>query len=315
LAFVLQDTATDFAASYIFPSFERADAAFELRFDKQAPDRLKPAYKVMVELVQLELRNLASLDEETMKAIAGNVAKRARIYKRALEAAAKHGVDLKVPDGLVWPRSFASRVLLENSELHKRGEKLLYDQDKDDLVQISRALDDDATTAALESVARGITRSVAFHEARHVIDIRDEVEAGECIQDKVRITDDDPDFLRSVELEARSRLTELIEAPETVRLSLLNTISHLYYRGGTANFYAARTILHPLAFAEDEEDIPRGWDYLEEMTMRLGAETPEDIKTKAIAFYEECFGSYVPLKVVAEERGEAEAAGCSVGGF
>jgi hypothetical protein len=315
VAFVLQDTATDFAARYIFPSFERSDAAFELRFKRRVPDGLKPAYKVLVELVQLELRKLTSLDEAAMKTVSGNVAKRARIYKRALEAAAKHGIDLKVPDGLVWPRSFASRLLLENTELHKRGEKLLYDQDKDDLIQISRALDDEATTVALQSIAHGITRSVAFHEARHVIDVRNEVEAGECVRNRVQITDDDPDFLRTVELEARSRLTELIEAPETVRLSLLNTISHLYYRSGTANYYAARTILHPLVFAKDEENIPRGWDYQEEMTMRLGAATPEDIKTKAIAFYEECFGPYVPLKIVVEERAEAEATGCSVSGF
>lgn len=315
VAFVLQDTATQFAADYIFPSFGRPEAAFELRFERGVPDRLKAPFKVLVELVHLELRTLAGLDEETMKTVAGNVARRARIFNRASEAALKHGVDLKLPDGLVWPRSFASRVLLENTELNKRGEELLLDGDKDSLIQVSRALDNDVATAALDAIAQGITRSVGFHEARHVLDIRSEVEAGTCLQERVQITDDDPDFLRSVELEARARLTQFIEAPETVRLTLLSTVAHLYSRSGTADFYAARTILHPLAFADDEENIPRGWDYVSELTLRLGAAPPETLATSARAFYEECFEPYVPLRLTTEERLVQESAGCSAAGF
>ncbi len=315
VAFVLQDTATQFAADYIFPSFGRPDAAFELRFEKGVPDHLKGSFKVLVELVHLELKNLSGLDDETIKTVAGNVARRARIFRRAEEAAAKHGVDLKLPDGLVWPRSFASQVLLENTELNKRGEELLLDADKDSLIRVSHALDNPEATAALAAIAQGITRSVGFHEARHVLDIRGEVEAGSCLQERVQITDDDPDFLRSVELEARARLTQFIEAPETVRLSLLSTVSHLYSRSGTANFYAARTILHPLAFADDETNIPRGWDYLNELTLRLGAASPETIATSAKAFYEECFGPYVPLHLTTEERLVQESAGCSAVGF
>jgi hypothetical protein len=315
VAFVLQDAATQFAASTILPSFERPDAAFELRFEKGVPDRLKSAYRVLVELVHLELRKLTGLDEATMKTVAGYVAKRARIFKRASEAAAKHGVDLKLPDGLVWPRSFASRVLLENTELHKRGEKLLYDADKDDLIQISRALDNQQAVMALDAMARGIARSVGYHEARHVLDIRSDVEAGTCIRERVQITDGDEDFLRSVELEARSRLTELIEAPDTVRLSLLGLVSHLYSRNGTANFYAARTLLHALAFAKDEEGIPRGWDYLEELTLRLGAASPEEIANRSRAFYEACFGPYVPLQLVLDDHPEPATGGCSLTGL
>jgi hypothetical protein len=315
VAFVLQDAATQFAASTILPSFERPDAAFELRFEKRVPDRLKPAYRVLVELVHLELRTLSGLDDAAMKVVAGNVAKRARIFKRASEAAAKHGVELKLPDGLVWPPSFASRVLLENSKLHKRGEKLLYDADKDDLIQITRTLDTPETIVALNALAQGIARSVGFHEARHVLDIRGDVEAGECIRDRVQITDGDQDFLRTVELEARSRLTELIEAPETVRLSLLSLVSHMYSRNGTANFYAARTLLHALAFAKDEEGIPRGWDYLEELTLRLGAASPEEIAKRSRAFYETCFGPYVPLQLVLDDHPEPATGGCSLTGL
>ncbi len=315
LAFVLQDNATAMAAEYVFPSFERPDAAFEKRFGSRVPDDLKNPYRMLLELVHLELREHAGTDGERFKAIAANVARRQQIFKRAAEAAEKHNIHLKLPDGLVWPRSFASRVLLENMELNKKGEKLLYDADRDALVQVARALDNEESDAALKAVAGAIARSVGFHEARHVLDLREGRQAGQCILDRVRIVDRDPEFLRSVELECRAYLTELIEAPETLRLTLLSLVNHLYARSGTAYFYTARTLLHPLAFDKDEANIPTGWEYVQELTIRLAAAEPPALAERARAFHAECFGPYVKLELVEEEIHREDAGGCSVSGW
>jgi hypothetical protein len=315
LAFVLQDNATSHASDYLFPSFARADAAFERRFKDRVPDEMKKPYRVLLELVQLELRDLAETSKETFDEVAGNVAKRAQIFKRAEEMAEKLGISLKRPDGLLWPPTFAAHVLLENTEANKKGEKILYDSDKDALMEVTRALDNDEAQHILEAVANGIVRAVGFHEARHVLDVRDAREAGFCIRDKVRIVDRDPDFLRSVDLECRAYLTEIIEAPETVRMTLLGLLNHLYSRSGTTNFYAARTLLHPLVFEKDEENIPYGWNYIEELTLRLAAAEPEQLKAKALSFYAECFDDYVPLTLTADERIRQDSGGCSTTGF
>jgi len=95
-------------------------------------------------------------------------------------------------------------------------------------------------------------------------------------------------------------------------MTLLSLVNHLYQRSGTVNFYAGRTILHSLAYEEDEEDIPdRAWEYLEEVAIRLAAMEREDITTRARAFYEDCFGEYVGMSRATPEHPEA-AGGCSV---
>lgn len=312
LAFVLQDNATSFAADYIFPSFERADVAFSGLFGDRVPRDLEEPYRILLELVHLQLRDAAGVDETRFNEVAQAVSKRAKIFARVEKSAEAQDVRLKKPDGLVWPRTFASRVLLANTEANKRGEKLLYDSDKDQLIEVSRLLDDPEAERILRAAARLITRKVGFHEARHVVDVRKGIEAGPCIRERVRIIDQDPDFLRSVELECRAALTEIIEARESIRLTLMSLLNHLYLRSGTDAFYAARTVLHPLAFTDEDKSIPRGWEYVREMTLRLAAADEETLRERALAFHAECFGEYVPLTLQENVDESSSGGGCSL---
>ena len=315
VALVLQDNATTFAADYIFPSFERVDAAFDKRFEKQVDDYLKEPYGVLVELVQLELRTLAGGDEKVFKEAAANVAKRAKIYARIEEKADKLGIRLKSPGGLLWPRTFANKVLMENTKAGKEGERLIHESNVETLIHIARALDDAEADRMLGAVTAAITRSVAFHEARHVVDIRDERWSSLCIDNRVQITDGDPEFLRDVELEARAYLTQIVESPETIRQTLLSLVSHLYYRSGTSRFYAAREILHPLVFEKGEKNIPRGYEYLKEMTLRLGALQPDLLEQRALGFWQECFEEEYPQIDLISAAPTEPPDGCSVSGF
>lgn len=309
-AYVLQDNATSFAARSIFPSFKNPGLTFEKQFGRRVPEFMNEPYRVLLELVQLELRSAAQADDELFSKTAELVSKRERIYQRVEEKASKMGIRIRKPDGLLWPRSFTHEVLHHQTETKKQGEQLLVDRDEDDLVAIAAELDSDEHQRILEAVASLITTSVAFHEARHVLDVRQGLEPGDCVLDRVRITDDDMDFLRSVEMEGRAFLTEVIEVPEAMRLTLLQLANHLYYRNGTAYFYTARTVLQPLAFTEEEkENLPSGWDYLEELTLRLASLDKEVLRNRARKLYRECFGEYVVLQPQPPEDGSA--GGCN----
>ncbi len=310
-AYVLQDNATSFAARSIFPSFKNPSITFEKQFGRRVPEFMSEPYRVLLELVQLELKSAAGADDELFNRTAELVSKRERIYQRVEEKAAKMGISIRKPDGLLWPRSFTHEVLKHQTETKKQGEQLMVDRDEDDLVSISSELDSDEHVRVLEAVAGLITTSVAFHEARHVLDVKQGLEPGDCVLERVRITDNDLDFLRSVEMEGRAFLTEVIEAPEAMRLTLLQLANHLYYRNGTVYFYTARTVLRPLAFTDDEkENLPSGWDYLEELTLRLASLDKEVLRNRARELYRQCFGEYVVLQPRPPEK--PDAGGCSV---
>lgn len=309
-AFVLQDNSTSFIAQFLFPSFANSDAAFDKRFGNEVPEELRSPYGVLVELARLELKSVVFAGDEKLKELAAAVAKREKIYQRLEDKAQAMGSRLRKPDGLLWPRSFTHRVLMENTAAHRRGESLLMDSEMDTLLEIANSLDDDEAVATLRQVSDLITDSVAFHEARHVLDVHDEREASQCIRDSVRITDEDEDFWRTVDYETRAYLTQVIEHPPTLRLSLLGLLNHLYSRSGTAYFYTARVILRSLAFQDDEEDIPAGWAYVEELTTRLASLDGDTVRLRAADFYKECFGEYQPLQL--HQPDDEEGAGCSV---
>ena len=309
-AFVLQDNSTSFVARFLFPSFKSRDAAFKRRFDGRVPDELLSPYGVLVELAQLELKSVVSASATKIEEVAEDVAKREKIYERLALRAEGMGIRIRKPDGLLWPRSFTHKVLMENTAVNRRGEALLMDSDMNSLLEIAGRLDDQESLTMLHQVSSLITDSVAFHEARHVLDVRNEREASDCIRERIRITDDDEDFWRTVDYETRAYLTQIIEHPPTLRLSLLGLLNHLYHRSGTAYFYTARTILRPLAFAEDETDIPGGWAYVEQLTMRLASLDGDTVRKRAEEFYEECFGTYQPLKL--NHPDNKEASGCGI---
>lgn len=310
-AYVLQDNATSFVARSIFPSFKNPGIIFEKQFGRRVPEFMNEPYRVLLELVQLELKSAAGADDELFNKTAELVSRRERIYQRVEEKAEKMGIRIRKPDGLLWPRSFTHEVLKHQTETKKQGEQLMVDRDEDDLIAIAAELDSDEHERVLEAVAGLITRSVTFHEARHVLDVRQGLEPGDCVLDRVRITDDDMDFLRSVEMESRAFLTEVIEAPEAMRLTLLQLANHLYYRNWTVYFYTARTVLQPLAFTEEEKDsLPSGWDYLEELTLRLASLDKEVLRNRARKLYGECFGEYVGLQPRPPEK--PAGGGCSV---
>ncbi|MBM4352815.1 MAG: hypothetical protein FJ109_03315 [Deltaproteobacteria bacterium] len=312
VALVLQDNATAFAADYLFPSFERPDAAFERRFGESVDPELKAPYRVMVELAQLELKQAAGADDETFRKVVSAVARRSAIYQKIDFNAGRLGVRLKRPDGLLWPRTFPYEVQRKNTEANKRGERLIPDDDRKAFSKVSEELDDDEANRILAAVSRLVSRSVGFHEARHVYDIRDGREAGACIMDRVHLAEDDPEFLRDVDMELRAHLTQMVESPETIRLTLITLLSHLYQRSGTAYFYAARTLLHPLAWQDPADEPPHGIAYAEELTLRLAALEPEELKHRSLAFWKECFGEeYSTLTVEETAAPEEDAAGCS----
>ncbi len=315
VALVLQDNATAFAADYLFPSFERPDAAFDLRFGDNVDPELKAPYRAMVELAQLELKQAAGAEEETFRTVVSAVAKRSVIYRKIDYNVEKLGVRLKRPDGLLWPRSFPYEVQRKNTEANKRGEKLIPEEDRKAFFRVSEELDDDEANRILAAVSRLISRSVGFHEARHVFDIRDDVDAGTCVRAQVHLADDDPDFLRDVDLEMRSHLTQMVESPQTVRLTLLTLLSHLYQRSGTVYFYAARTLLHPLAWRDPDDKPPYGLAYAEELTLRLAALEPEELQSRAMAVWKECYGEEYPALKLEEAEAEASAGGCSIAGW
>jgi len=317
VALVLQDNATAFAADYLFPSFDRPDAAFEKRFAEGAAMELKGPYRAMVELAQMELKRAAGADDETFRRVVSAVSRRSAIYQRIELNAARLGIRLKRPDGLLWPRTFPYEVQRRNTEANKRGEQLIPDTDRKAFSKVSEELDDDEANRILAAVSRLVSRSVGFHEARHVFDIREDREASACVRDRVHLADDDPEFLRDIDLELRAHLTQIVESPETTRLTLITLLSHLYQRSGTAYFYAARTLLHPLAWHDPADEPPHGIAYAEELTLRLVALDPDELGKRSRAFWQECYGEeYASLTV--EETGEPEEAalgGCSVGGW
>lgn len=313
VALVLQDNATAFAADYLFPSFERPDAAFEIRFGDDVDPELKAPYRAMVELAQLELKQAAGADDETFESVVSAVARRSAIYKKIDYNVQKLAIRLKRPDGLLWPRTFPYEVMRRNTEANKRGDRLIPEEDRKAFSRISDELDDDEANRILAAASGLISRSVGFHEARHVFDIRDGLEAGKCVSAHIHLTDDDPDFLRDVDLEMRAHLTQLVESPETVRMTLILLLSHLYQRSGTVYFYAARTLLHPLAWRDPEDKPPYGLAYAEELTLRLAALDSEEIRNRAVAVWKECYGEeYSALTVEENSPGEEGGGGCSV---
>lgn len=314
-AFILQKNATNFVTEYLLPSMQRPDMAFENLFGEQLPDDLKQPYRALLELVQLELRNAAGAEDALFDETVDLLIERGKIYGAIHRNAERLGVRLRKPDGLLWPRSLLWKLLEENVTLTKKGEELASRKKMDRLSELHHALGATAHRQVLTAMVDHLVAGVGVHEARHVLDLREEHRAGACIRDRVRLRDHDEEFWTDVELEARAYLTQLIETPEGAFMTILNLLNHLYQRSGSVNFYAGRTILHSLAYGEDEEDIPdRTWEYLEEVAIRLAAMELEDIQTRARALYEDCFGPYVALKRVTPDRTD-DGAGCTIAPF
>jgi len=314
-AYILQKNATNFVTEYLLPSMQRPDMAFDNLFGDQLPDDLKQPYRALLELVLLELRNAAGAEDALFDETVELLIERGEIYGKIHRNAQRLGVNLRKPDGLLWPRSLLWKLIEENVALTKKGEELASRRNMDRLSELHHALGDTAHRQILAAMVDHLVAGVGIHEARHVLDIREKHRAGACIRDRVRLRDHDEDFWTDVELEARAYLTQLIETPEGAFMTVLNLLNHLYQRSGSVNFYAGRTILHSLAYDEDEEDIPdRTWEYLEEVAIRLAAMEPDDIRTRALALYEDCFGPYVALKRVSSGRTDADGS-CTVAPF
>ena len=311
-AFILQKNATNFVTDYLLPSMQRPDMAFENLFEGRLPDDLKRPYRALLELVELELRNVAGAETALFEETVELLAERGKIYGKIERSAERLGVRLRRPDGLLWPRGLLWKLLEENVALIKKGQELASRKDLDHLSEIQHILGDAAHREVLVAVTDHLVGAVGVHEARHVLDVREGHAAGDCIRRRVRLRDQDENFWTDVELEARAYLTQLVETPSAAYMTLLSLVNHLYQRSGTVNFYAARTILHSLAYNDDEDDIPdRAWEYLEEVAIRLAAMEREDLSTRARALYESCFGEYVGLTRATPDRAAASG-GCSV---
>jgi hypothetical protein len=89
------------------------------------------------------------------------------------------------------------------------------------------------------------------------------------------------------------------ETASAARQEPYNQACASYY---TVTFYAARTILHSMAYDPDETDLPRRYEYLEELIMRVAALQPEEVTSRAEAFYGDCFEVYQPLERQTPEK-------------
>ncbi len=311
-AFILQKNATNFVTSYLLPSMQRPDMAFENLFGDRLPDDLKKPYRALLELVELELRAAAGAEDDLFEETVELLVERGRIYGKIEKNAERFGIRLRKPDGLIWPQGLLWKLIEENVALMKKGQELVPRKDMDRLSEIQRTLGDGAHREVLFAVVNHLVGAVGVHEARHVLDVRTGHRAGDCIRRRVRLRDHDEDFWTDVELEARSYLTQLIETPSAAYMTTLSLLNHLYQRSGTVNFYAARTILHSLAYEEEEEDIPdRAWEYLEEVAIRLAAMERADLATRARGLYESCFGDYIGLSREAPSHPDT-GGGCAV---
>jgi len=313
-AFILQKNATNFVTEYLLPSMQRPDMAFENLFGERLPDDLKQPYRALLDLVELELRDATGAEDALFEETVELLVERGKIYGRIHRNAERLGVLLRKPDGLLWPRGLLWKLLEENVALVKKGLELASRKDMDRLSEIQRRLENASHRRILDEMVRHLVSAVGVHEARHVVDVRLGRRAGDCIRSRVRLRDHDEDFWTEVELEARAYLTQLIETPAAAYMTLLSLLNHLYQRGGTVNFYAGRTILHSLAYDDDEEDIPdRAWEYLEEVAIRLVAMERDALSSRARDLYEDCFGEYTSLTRTRPDL--AADSGCSAAPF
>ena len=311
-AFVLQDNATSFVADHLFPSLLEPDAAFNELFKDELPGELKKPYRVLMELVQMELQEAAGVDREALKDVARLVAKRASIFKSVEHRARKFGLPLKKPDGLLWPRSFTRQVMIENTELNQQGEELTSDKEMEQLSKLARQLDEDEANQILVKISDLMVQSVGAHEARHVVDVRGDTPLSDCIRQRVQIVDGDIGFLTRVDRETRAFLTQMLQSPASVRLTTMRLLNYLYAGRANVYGYAARTILHTIAYPEGESP-PGGsrYYYLEDLTARLAALDVETTSQRARVFYEECFGPYEELELQESEAPD-DSSGCQV---
>ncbi|MFH1530034.1 MAG: hypothetical protein ABIK09_04760 [Pseudomonadota bacterium] len=311
-AFILQKNATNFVTEYLLPSMQHPDMAFENLFGDRLPDDLKKPYRALLQLVEIELRTAAGAEDALFEETVELLVDRGKVYGKIEKNAERLGIRLHKPDGLIWPQGLLWKLIEENVAVTKKGQELASRRDLNRLSKIQRTLGDGTHRRVLVAMLDHLVGAVGVHEARHVLDVRQGHTAGDCIRRRVRLRDGDEDFWTEVELEARAYLTQLIEMPEASYMTLLSLLNHLYQRSGNVNFYAGRTLLHSLAYDEEEDDIPdRAWEYLEEVAIRLAAMERDDLKERARALYEDCFGEYVSLSRAAPDRADP-GGGCSV---
>lgn len=310
-AFVLRENATTYITDRLLPAIKSPETSFRDSFE-DLPDSLIPPYKAMMELVKIEVRGGLSTDDATFNELMDLLMERSRILGTVLRSAERFSVRLPRPDGLVWPRGFLGQVFEENAKLLKKGDNLVTQNALDRLAEIQAILEDGKHAPVIEQFGDIAVGSIAVHEARHVLDLEDGREAGDCIRQRVALASRDLDFWTEIDLEARSYLTQLIESPTTSRMTQITLFHHLFQRDGTVAFYAARTILHSLAYEEGEKDIPRGFAYLEELLMRVAALGPEEVAQKATELYDTCFDGYQGLERMAPEKVVEQSSGCSV---
>lgn len=292
-AFVLQDEATMHAAESLLPGRHDALATYLERFGDVDKDFREP-WMVLLDRGLSDLTRSVGASDDEMRRVAAPVARRVAILHRIRRRAEDLGIAVHFPDGLAWPPGVVEWLRRENAMLPHSEEPLASGQDLVDLERIRRDLDGEDLAPLVARIADFLVGGVAFHEARHVVDIRGaEAPVSACVADRMNLADPDDRFVKSVERETRAFATTLIEAPLAARTTVMDLLDHLYARHGTVYFYAARTLLHPLAFPDGRE--ARDGPYMYAITKRLADLEPAELSRRARAWWESCYGSYVPL--------------------
>lgn len=295
-AFVLQDNATAFVADALMPCVSNPDHLFDSRLS-DLPASLKGPYRRLVEASIREIRDWTGVSGEGLGKVAAMVTQRTSIYGRVTRRAASLGVNLVQPDGLLWPRSFAWQLQLENTAMQRKGEKLAPDEGLEQLLSLTESLEESECRTVLEAMAWMIIRSVGTHEARHVLDIRNGVPVSDCVATLVGEADD-PDFVVQVDRETRAFLTQLIEAPDTSRLVLLELATYLLVSNLTVYGNTAEIILLHLVWDGRIPDALEAEEAGQQLLETLATLPEATVSSRARSFYETCLGPYEGLSLL-----------------
>jgi len=111
---------------------------------------------------------------------------------------------------------------------------------------------------------------------------------------------EDQEYVLVLDRELRAYLTQLIESPRTTWLTLLELVSHLYGDEGSVYRDVAVLLVPGLISGGSRPTMDVEPETIDGWVSQLLSLTDEEIRRRAIGFFETNLGPYVPMRSIDE---------------